>query len=407
MDSFLLFGWLFALVATAGARPTLQLKPDGTFRIALFCDMHFGEDVNVKDNKSANFERHIIELESPDLVVIDGDASSNYAAPKSCQILDMSCKSWFEKNWVRFTEPLETAGVPYAYTLGNHDRIPGISPGHTPGIETTYAVPDHWIMNKDETNPHSLTQDGPESIHGASNYVLPVLGSDGKPVAYVWLLDSSDNDCMGTKGWGCVYPDQVEWFKRTSQELAVKDGKALPGVMFHHIPLDEIIAAWNDPNVEVNGTKGEDVCCFSENTGLFQAVKDAGNIWGVFHGHDHNNDFVALYQGVFIGFGRKSGYGGYGGPVADQAGSRIIELTRRADGSVTWGTWIREDTGAKVVQAPSKRGAAQHKCCGTSSNLAPQEKHLSAATQACRTLDDAAACRAASGLEEEAGLIYS
>lgn len=377
-------------------KPSLQLKSDSTFKLALFCDMHFGEDVNKKDGKSVAFERKILGLERPNLVVIDGDASSNYAAP-SCH--GNACKHWFLSNWKRFTSQMELAGVPYAYTLGNHDRIPGPSPGSEAGNETNYAVPDRWIIDEDMFNPHALAEDGPDSIHGASNYVLPVHSSDGKPVAYVWMLDSSDNNCMGTKGWGCVYPDQVEWYRQTSKQLADKDGKVLPGVMFHHIPLVEVNAAWNDATVEVNGTKGEDVCCFSVNTGLFEAIKEVGNIWGVFHGHDHNNDFVAYYQGVYIGYGRKSGYGGYGGKVADRPGSRIIELTYK-DGLVSWETWIRLDSGEKVVQGKASRGRPQSKCCGMALSSAPQtptDKVL--ASQVCRVFDEAAACRVAAGLD--------
>lgn len=381
--------------------PALRVKSDGTFKLALFCDMHFGEDTVVKDANSVNFERALLRLESPDLVVIDGDASSNYAAP-ACNADNAFCKDWFLTNWKRFTEPMETAGVPYAYTLGNHDRIPGPTPGTDPGNETSYAVPDHWITSQDSTNPHSLTQDGPQGIHGASNYVLPILGASGKPVAYVWLLDSSDNNCQGTTGWGCVYPDQVDWYRQTSKQLAQQDGRVLPGVMFHHIPLDEVNIAWNDPTVEVYGTKGEDVCCFSVNTGLFAAIKEAGNIWGVFHGHDHNDDFVALYQGVLIGYGRKSGHGGYGGAVANLAGSRIIQLKSLPDGSVAWETWIRQETGEKIVQTATQgtRGA-QQECCGMSLASREYQGDVQAATQACRIDDEAAACRVAVGLDEK------
>eukprot|EP00927_Polykrikos_kofoidii_P064377 TRINITY_DN5955_c0_g1_i3.p1 TRINITY_DN5955_c0_g1~~TRINITY_DN5955_c0_g1_i3.p1 ORF type:complete len:425 (-),score=65.91 TRINITY_DN5955_c0_g1_i3:60-1334(-) len=388
------------LVVSISAKPILRLRPDDTFKMSLFCDLHFGEDAS-KDDKSVTFEKRILALEDPDLVVIDGDATSNYASPPHCKAADMLCKNWYDYHWKRFTEPMETAGVPYAYTLGNHDRIPGEEPQSEPGIETNYAVPDHWITAKDAMNNHSLTQDGPLSIHGASNYVLPVLNRDDNVVAYVWLLDSSDNNCAGVKGWGCVYPDQVAWFRATWKQLAAKDGKILPGVMFHHIPMDEVVDAWNDPAVEVNGSRGENICCSSKNTGLFQAIKEHGSIWGVFNGHDHNNDFVADYKGVRLGFGRKSGHGGYGGAVADRAGSRIIKLTADSDGSVSWDTWIREETGEKVVQTKANRnGTDQTQCCGMNA----QERQssyggdMALAAEVCRTFDDAAACRVASGV---------
>lgn len=390
------------------ASPVLKVAQDGSFKLALFCDMHYGEEP-LKDLRSSHFQEKMLEFEKPELVVIDGDASSNYAAPEYCKTDVNRCRKWFDDRWKDFTHPLEKSGTPYAYTLGNHDRIPGSSSGAQPGNETDYAVPDHWIMQKDVTNAHSVTEDGPTSIHGASNYVLPILGAGGKPAAYVWLLDSSDNACMGKAGWGCVYPDQVQWYRETSRQLAERDGRVVPGVMFHHIPLDEVNMAWNNLSIEVNGTRGEDVCCGSVNTGLFAAIKELGNIWGVFHGHDHNNDFVALYQGVRIGYGRKSGFGGYGGRVADKPGSRIIQLKQKEDGSVTWETWIREFAGGVVTQLPVKasdRNPKKELCCGMAA-VSEEQKALERgaprelAKRSCREGDDAQACRVAAGLDSE------
>jgi len=506
---------LLFLIGAATAKPTLRVKQDGSFKLALFCDMHFGHS-NDQDVASVNFEETMIQLESPDLVVIDGDGSSNYAAPDSCWHFGGSeCTQWFVNNWRKFTAPLKDAGVPYAYTLGNHDRIPDIcwqtfagwycgssrwlligdclllligsfcgclaasrchypllqaatsSPGEPPAqpelamtvggmpvgdeelpwhrsssvaissksscrkakaapavcclllavllVVATYkmlqlpiqryAVSDHWIMQKDAANPHAISMDGPANIHGASNYVAPILGKDGKPAAYVWLLESSDNNCQGVTGWGCVYPDQVEWFKNTSRQLIARDRRVVPGVMFHHIPMEEALTAWNDDTVEVNGSRQEAICCSSRNTGLFQAMKDIGNIWGVFFGHDHNNDYVALYDGIRIGYGRKSGHGGYGGPLASRPGSRIIQLTEKPDGSVFWETWIREEAGEKIIQTKASQPRQQGgpKCCGMSDTQPSTAKwvhgsDMVAAAEACRAFDDVSACRVASGL---------
>ena len=57
---------------------------------------------------------------------------------------------------------------------------------------------------------------GPESINGATNYYLPVFsyGENETIVTNLWMFDSSDNNCLGIKGWGCVYPNQVEVFSR-------------------------------------------------------------------------------------------------------------------------------------------------------------------------------------------------
>ena len=40
----------------------------------------------------------------------------------------------------------------------------------------------------------------------------------------------------------------------------------------------------------------------------------SGDMFGLFVGHDHANDYVNEYEGLYIGYGRKTGYGCYGPP---------------------------------------------------------------------------------------------
>ena len=60
------------------------------------------------------------------------------------------------------------------------------------------------------------------------------------------------------------------------------------------------------------------------NTGIIAAFKEryeivinmihSGDMIGLFVGHDHANDSVNEYEGLYIGYGRKTGYGCYGPP---------------------------------------------------------------------------------------------
>lgn len=40
----------------------------------------------------------------------------------------------------------------------------------------------------------------------------------------------------------------------------------------------------------------------------------SGDVIGLFVGHDHANDYMNEYEGLYIGYGRKTGYGCYGPP---------------------------------------------------------------------------------------------
>lgn len=43
-------------------------------------------------------------------------------------------------------------------------------------------------------------------------------------------------------------------------------------------------------------------------------VTRRGDMFAVFVGHDHSNDYVNEFEGMILGYGRKTGYGCYGPP---------------------------------------------------------------------------------------------
>lgn len=48
------------------------------------------------------------------------------------------------------------------------------------------------------------------------------------------------------------------------------------------------------------------------NTGIIAAFKERGDVIALFCGHDHSNDYVNDFEGILLGYGRKTGYGCYG-----------------------------------------------------------------------------------------------
>lgn len=83
------------------------------------------------------------------------------------------------------------------------------------------------------------------------------------------------------------------------------------------------------------GTKGEKVCCGAQNTGLFEAIKEQRTLEWVSCGHDHDNDYYGQYQGIYLAFGRKMGYGAYG-PKGMLRGGRIFEIQSDPYQIKTW-----------------------------------------------------------------------
>lgn len=163
------------------------------------------------------------------------------------------------------------------------------------------------------------------------------------------MLDSSDVNCEGVKGWGCVYPNQIQWYISTSTALKQKYGKTIPAMAFFHIPVPEFMTMWNNDTCQ-GKLQDTGVCCFSVNTGLFAAFKQMGDVISVHCGHDHNNDFFGEYNGITLAYGRKTGYGGYGPPEGWLRGARVLQI-QESPFSLTH--WIRQEDGT-VVQSQAQ-----------------------------------------------------
>ncbi|KAF4653612.1 purple acid phosphatase [Perkinsus chesapeaki] len=362
---------LLALLRRPEGRPRVHFnKNTGKFRILVFSDLHYGEGEN-KDGKSDTFQKEILEAEEPDMVVFNGDAISNYAAPDDCK-QQGDCTEWFRAQWERFTSSVRELEIPYAYVMGNHDPLPD---GIRPDGKDIISYDTH-------ATEMSLSREPPSGSTGGSVYYVPIYRNssvvDGAaPQALLWMLDSGVENCMGLKGWGCAEEDQIDWFKNMSKGDGLRD---VQGLMFVHIPLQEVLLYWNafgrDAS-KVIGIKTEDVSCSSVNTGLFAAAAEH-SVTGIFHGHDHNNDFVAQVDmgshSVRVGYGRKSGYGGYDGALADTPGATVIELELDDNKGFKWSSYTilkTASTAHTIIDQISRRNlrnrwSVQESCTGMS-----------------------------------------
>ncbi|KAJ5070317.1 hypothetical protein M0811_10983 [Anaeramoeba ignava] len=311
--SFLIFQYSFA-------KEPLRFRKDGTFQIMQLTDLHYGgyfpEDVQSDLAQQTYFET---EGENTDFVVFTGDILAVF-----CQI---PIVAW--QRAVYFTNFYQKN---YAVTFGNHDY-------------TEFYLLDK-LITMDMEYEYSYSQKGPENIHGVSNYYLEVLGSDSNETQLIlYFFDTGDSDCEGVLGWGCVFHNQIEWYKNISNYLKEKNNRTIPALAFFHIPLPEYLDVWN--NNICYGFKEETTCCWSQNTGLYQTFLEQGDVYGVFVGHDHKNDFIGNYNGIYLAYGRKSGFGCYEPELPTVQGTRIIKVQ---ENSREIESWIRNKNGIKEIQ---------------------------------------------------------
>ena len=163
---------------------------------------------------------------------------------------------------------------------------------------------------------------------------------DGKDaLLYLYLMDSHDYSTMeGVGGYAWLTRQQVDWLRESCLARTDKDGKVAPSFAFFHIPLPEYRDAWEQGKHV--GIKAESVCAPQINSGMFAAMVETRSVKGVFAGHDHNNDFVALWQGIALCYGRYSG----GNTVYNDIprGARVIRFNKNKEG---FETWTRDDEG--------------------------------------------------------------
>ncbi len=301
-------------VSASAAEQKLQFHKDGTFRILLLNDFQDDDDT---DKRSLVFLNLLLDSCKPDLVVLNGD---------QLWLLDEMSAAQIVKALRDQLLPLEKRKIPFLFTFGNHDH------DHDPTLDRTAqaAIYDSYDMC-------FATHNGPDP--GTYNNV--VYASDGvRPVLNIYMMDTNEwawSDYYMNSG---INDRQLQWYKDTGSALKeANGGKALPSLVFQHIPVKEML--WFLKEVP-EGTAGavdslfgpqkyvldeaadligdrnqlkEPVSCENPNksTGQYEAWLAQGDIIGAYFGHDHSNTFVGRTKdGIVMGYNGGFGFATYG-----------------------------------------------------------------------------------------------
>ena len=271
----------------------LRFNEDGQFKIMILADTHIpasGMPAHVL--KSV---KKLVEREDPDFIIFTGD-----------NVVDSGIKTEKQFNIAlrNITKYLEEQGIYWMHVYGNHDGEMGLT------LEEQQKIYESF--------EHCLSKSGDENITGIGNYVIPLYGSKDDTVKFaIWGLDSGDYPTAEEKAelfpsgvtsfkgfdstaYDFIHYDQIEWYKETSELLqSCNGGEVVPGLMAFHIPLQETYTAWeNREGLEWTGVKRDPVCSGAYNTGLFEVVRNRGDIKAIINGHDHINDFMVNYCGI-------------------------------------------------------------------------------------------------------------
>ena len=300
-------------------KPELKFGADKTFKIVQFTDVHWIYNDSRSDIAGERMNE-VLDAEKPDFVIYTGDIIFGKPAKESL---------------LKALEPVISRKIPFAVTWGNHDDEQGMS------------RQELFDLIKDIPNNLTSTVQG---VTGVTNFVLPVKSADGKKEsAVLYVFDSNSYSTLPKKvvdGYGWIALDQIDWYTKTSNELTAKNGgQPIPSLAFFHIPLPEYHEAVLDEKAYLVGTRKEVACAPKINTGLGASMLQAGDVMGVFVGHDHVNDYVVNWRGILLGYGRYTGGSTVYHDIPQGNGARIIELT---EGKRAFKTWERI-AGGKII----------------------------------------------------------
>ena len=359
-------------------KPLLRLTSDRLFQIAVFSDIHYGEDEHSfgpgQDVKTAALMRQVLATEKPDLVVLDGDliTGENTFAFNSTKYVH------------QIVAPLVEDNVQWASTYGNHD--------------SKFNLSREALFSEEAQYQNSLTQHGPPGTDGVTNYVLLIYSSstmplrklswlpsklleieEPKPIALLWFFDSrggaeyqhepADKDNIDD----FVTNGTVKWFREASTVLKHRFG-ALPSLAFVHIPILPFVDLQQQSDPAVHGPHypglNADVPPAQQGyskTGreaipFMQALLDTPGLHSIYSGHDHGDSWCGRWpDGTLPGYGsqgkdrpflcfcKHAGYGGYGDW---NRGVRQISLSFEESGRMSVDTWVRMQQG-NVITAVS------------------------------------------------------
>lgn len=277
----------------------LKFRPDGSFKILMMSDIQEGVDYDPRTPEAID---RLVEKERPDFVLLGGD---------NCDGRKLKTAEELKRYLEIFVAPMEKRGILWAHVFGNHDYDVAMD-----RVEQTKLY---------EQFPHCVSKHT-EDISGVTNFVLPILHSNGEGIAFhLWGMDTKhyfsdsglpyEKEIRTLQGypvaskWDVIRFDQQMWYWNSSLELESHNKAKVDGMLFMHVAPWEFQYAVDNP--ERMGTKGSTVERQSLgmlNSGIFSTVLQRGDIRCIACGHTHSNSFEGSFCGIKMCLDACAGY---------------------------------------------------------------------------------------------------
>lgn len=333
------------LVPTQDENGNWVFTTDRDFRVMQLTDVHIGGGYMsyAKDKMAVNAVAAMITAEKPDLVIVTGDIA--YPVP-------FQSGTFNNKSGARvLINLLETLGVYWTVTLGNHDSE----------IYSYYSREKVSEFYEDESLKYCLYQPGPADVDGKGNHIIEVKNSLGIITQAFVMLDShsyTDGDYFGIWWkYDNIHQNQVDWYEREIRRMNKENESTIShlsqkreyfdecvpvkSLAFFHIPLVEFKEAWDEleandfketDNVKyvdgIIGETGKRVFSGIGEDGLFEKMVELGSTKAMFNGHDHYNNVTVSRDDIIFSYGYTIDYLAYIGIAGEgsQRGCTMITV---------------------------------------------------------------------------------
>lgn len=324
----------------------LKFDENGNFRIMHITDTHY---TDFPFEESIAFIEKALDDYNPDLVIFGGD----------------NIKGWFDTSMQlgvkaaidKLVAPVAERNIPFSFVYGNHDWEAYLCP--KPMQTGFYGAYENCII-----------PDGYSSITGTGCGNITVKDSSGeKDIFNIWLFDSGTKiKINGSTVIEGVPASQIKSYTEKSNKLKdANDGSPLPAIAFQHFGIEKVTSLFEEyeNGYECAGKKYvlksgitdtvKDGITGIENTrqtlhlnksceipdsdnGEYDAFVSQGDVFGLFFGHTHTNDFCGITEDNIIlgatpsagGFNISSRYTDENGSKAEARGVRVIDINEEA-----------------------------------------------------------------------------
>lgn len=308
MRKHFVFILAFSILSFCVNAQKLVFNQDSTFKIVQFTDVHYMHGNSKSDTTLLSMKR-VLDAEKPDLIVFTGDIVTSQPV---------------EEGWKTIAQFAIERKIPFAVAFGNHDDETGVTRSDLAKLITQF--------------PYNINTLGGDGLQLNLNNVLQIYGSKQsmQTKSNIYLIDSQSYSTInGVGGYGWIPTETIDWYKKQSLSFTLNNNmQPIPALAFFHIPLPEYKIAFDDEKRARYGARLENECAPDLNSGMFLAMKEMRDVFGVFTGHDHMNDYIVDYYDIALVYGCFSGWKTT--YVPQMNGARVIVLKEEEREFQTW-----------------------------------------------------------------------